>query len=418
MTSPQITLGRRITFNDSLLDSLYESINSQLCAKNIDRPFQWEEIDGTSVLFVYDTVRFVRHSGHKEISCEEFNSQSLKWELCLSAVGQYMPIMWPIKNAGASSVYQINENKVGSVVQKKVEEFYAIHPHYRENKELNKKLHYLAFVCEKKWQHRCRKSQSQNLRGAVRFWWSNFVDRSVFKTLVSVVGSQTAFPITWKYYADLTARADLKQIQSNVEKLGSARKLLAVVPYENWASASLKTIVPSQLLPLWDQIQREPLSVQTVFVTPFMDYSLSSQNLPQVWNMYDLLKNTSPKWNSRELNMIAALAENCERGGDLSWDEPSKTLDLKRIVPYIHTCVKLWRRTYPENYKKWSKESQAQWLQQSRTILEHSCTHQEFAVPSLHSFETLKSNHEKHVLETVLKENRVDTNAPKKRRAM
>lgn len=418
MTSPQIILGRRITFNDPLLDSLYESINSQLYAKNIDRPFQWEEVDGTYVLFVYDTVRFVRHRGRTDISCEEFNSQRLKWEPCFSDVGQHMPIMWPIKNAGASSVSLVNENKVGSVVQKKLEEFYALHPHYRENKELNKKLHHLAFVCEKKWQHRCRKSQSKNLRGAVRFWWANFVDRSVFKTLVSVVGSQTAFPITWKYFADLTARSDLVQIQSNVESLGAARKLLAALPYENWATASLKTIVPSTLLPIWGQIQKEPLSVQTMFVTPYMDYSWRSRNLHKIWDMYDVFKSVSSQWNPRELNMIVTLAENYEHGDGLSWEQPSKKFDAKNVVPYIHTCVKLWRRTYPDNYKKWSMESQSQWLQQSRTILEHSCIHQEFSVPTLHSFESLKSNHEKYMLETVLKENGVDINAPRKRRAM
>lgn len=418
MTSPQIVSGRRISFNDPLLDSLYESINSLLYAKNIDRPFQWEEVDGTYMLFVYDTVRFVRHLGHKEIACEEFNSRSLKWEPCSSHVGQSLPIMWPIKNAGSSGVYLINENKVGSVVQKKLEEFYALHPHYRDNKELNAKLHHLAFVCEKKWQHRCRKSQSKNLRGAVRFWWANFVDRSVFKTLVSVVGSQTAFPITWKYFADLTARIDLDQIQSNVERLGSACKLLAAEPYEKWATASLQTIVPSNLLPLWSQIQIEPMSVQTMFVTPSLDYQWSSSSLPKVWDMYDLLKSASSQWNARELNMIVTLAQNCEQDDGLSWGAPTKKLDAKRIVPYIHTCVKLWRRTYPDNYKKWSKESQGQWLQQSRAILEHSCDRQEFAVPPLQSFEPLKSNHEKHVLETVLKENGVDSAAPKKRRAM
>lgn len=418
MTSPQIVLGRRITFNDPLLDSLYESINNQLYAKNIDRPFHWEEVDGTYMLFVYDTVRFVRHAGQTDILCEEFNSQSLKWEPCGTLAAQYMPIMWPIKHAGASGVSSINENKVGSVVQKKLNEFYALHPKYRENKELNKKLHHLAFVCEKKWQHRCRKSQSKNWRGAVRFWWTNFVDRSVFKTLVSVVGSQTAFPITWKHFADLTARADLQQIQSNIESLGSARKLLAAMPYENWATASLKTLVPSTLLPIWGQIQSEPLSVQAMFVTPSLDYRWRSSNLHKVWDMYDLFKSASPQWNSRELNMVAALAENYEQDNDLSWERPSKKLDTKSMVPYIHACVKLWRRTYPDNYKKWSKEAQAQWLQQSRTILDHSCTHQEFTVPSLQSFEPLKSNHEKHMLETVLKENGVDMNAPKKRRAM
>lgn len=416
MTSPQIVLGRRITFNDPLLDSLYESINSHLYAKQIDRPFQWEEVDGTYMLFVYDTVRFVRHSGHKYISCEEFNSQSLKWEPCVSA-DQHMPVMWPIKSATASSVYAINENKVGSVVQKKVEEFYAIHPNYRENKELNKKIHHLAFVCEKKWQHRCRKSQSQNLRGAVRFWWANFVDRSVFKSLVSVVGSQTAFPITWKHFADLTVRDDLNQIQSNIEGLGSARKLLAALPYEKWATASLKTIMPSTLLTLWNQIQEEPLSVQTVFVTPSAG-QWHSLNLDKVWSMYDLFKSASNQWNSRELNMIVTLAENYERSKGLSWEAPSTKLDVKSVVPYIHTCVKLWRRTYPDNYKKWSKASQTQWLQQSRTILENSCAHQEFSVPSLDSFEDLKSNHEKHILETVLKENGVSLMAKTKRRAM
>lgn len=418
MTSPQTVSGRRITFNDPLLDSLYESINSHLYAKNIDRPFQWEQVDGTYMLFVYDTVRFVRHVGHKDIACEEFNAHSLKWEPCVSGIGQYMPVMWPIKNASASVVSLINENKVGSVVQKKVEEFYELYPQYRENKDLNKKLHYLTFVCEKKWQHRCRKSEPKNLRGAVRFWWANFVDRSVFKTLVSVVGSQTSFPITWKYFADLTARIDLDQIQSNVESLGSARKLLAVEPYEKWATASLKTIVPSELLPLWGQIQSEPLSVQTMFVTPHMSYRWPSSNLHKVWSMYEIFKSSSPQWSLRELNMIATLAENYERDKNGSWGQPSAKLDVQSVVPYIHTCVKLWRRTYPDNYKKWSKDSQGQWLQQSRTILDHSCAHRQFAVPSLNSFEDLKSNHEKHVLETVLKENGVDVNARKKRRAM
>lgn len=412
MTSPQTVLGRRVTFNDSVLDSIYNTINDELYAKNIDRPFQWEEIDGTSVIFLYERIRFVRNRLEKQIACEEFNAKTLRWEPCSSAVAHYMPVMWPLKNANAHNVHELNDYKVSAVVQKYLEKFYQIHPKYLTDPDLKKKVHHLAFVVEKKWQHRCRKSRIKNMHGAVRFWWSNFVDRSVFKTVVSVVGSQTSFPITWQYFADLTRRCDWEKIQSNIQKLGVARKRLAIISPNEWGNVSLQDVVPNKLLGVWGDIEKEPASVQEIFATPLQS-SWHTPNLKSIWNAYSQLKGASNEWDIRELNMIVSISQICEETKQF----PQKN-DIKNLVPYIHSCVKLWRETYPLEYKRWGKSYQQIWVEQAKQILQYSCEKNQFSVPDVYNFELLKSNYEKNLLETVLKNSGVVLNSPQKRRAI
>lgn len=424
MTSPQTSTGRRISFKDPELDNLYANINQELYTRNIDRPFHWEEIDGTSMLFIYDSVRFVRHRGESKVTCEIF-LPNCGWGKAPAPLARMLPVMWPIKKAQINTVALsnfLNNCTVGSVVQKHVNEFYVRHPQYKMQEDLKKNLNQMCFVCEKKWQHRKARINSINTRGAVRFWWSNFVDRSVLRTIVSVVGNRSSTSVSWKDFADLSSHPSLEKIQANLIDLGVARQSLAGQSFDQWACASLEQVVPQGLQSHWNQIQQEPVTIQETLINIFHYRGMRSSDIESVWNNYTALKNTGAKWSTRELNMLMnASCEAFETEDDIFQTKelaPIMEKTIKKTLPYISQCVKLWRRSYPQQYHKWSKENQQQWRSTMREVCEYSHEKQLFTLPPTHQFEDMRAVYEKEQINNALKENNIETNPSKRRRAM
>ena len=423
MTSPQTSTTRRISFNDSELDKLYATINQELFARNIDRPFHWEEIDGTSILFIYDAVRFVRHRGEIKVSCEIF-IPNCGWEPAPAPLARMLPVMWPIKkaqiNMGALCNF-LNNCTVGSVVQKHVNEFYLRHPQYKTQADLKKRLNQMCFVCEKKWQHRKARINTMNTRSAVRFWWSNFVDRSVLRTIVSVVGNRSSTSVSWKDFADLSSHPFLEKIQANLIDLGVARQSLAGRSFDQWACASLEHVVPQGLQNHWNQIQQEPVTIQETLINIFHHWGMSSSDIECVWNNYTALKNSGANWSTRELNMLMNVScEAFEDEDDIFQTTPrAPTMEktIKKTLPYISQCVKLWRQSYPQQYHKWSKQNQQQWRSSMRQVCDYSHEQQLFALPPTQQFEDMRCVHEKEQINNALKENG-EIKPSKRRRAM
>lgn len=428
MTSPQSLNPRKISFKDNLLDQLYTDINSELYKKSIDRPFHWEEVDGTSIMFIYDSVRFVSHRGENKIFCEMFNDTTSGWENCESKIGEYLPVMWPIKNARVNTNLLSNflsHCTVGSVVQKHLNAFYLQNPQYACDPEKKKIINHLSFVCEKKWQHRKRQVSVMNLRGANRFWWSNFVDRSVFRTLVSVVGNRSSVKVSWKDFVDLSSHTQLSKIQENVKNLGFARQSLVNIHLDQWANISLEQAVPNGLQSVWTAVQQEPPTIQETLVNITQRFSLSQSELQTIWRNYTLLKEAGSTWSTRELNMLMNVGVDfCEKSCDgmdgLNWGVgvAQKKKDIKTVLPYIHTCVKLWRASNPDLYRKWSASHQNEWRRTVIAVCKISDQNKTFSVPATPNFEPMRCMHEKNLLNEALEASGVSLDAPKRRRAM
>lgn len=422
MTSPQPSSRRRVSFKSPELDHLYAKVNEELYARNIDRPFHWEEIDGTSILFVYDCVRLVRHRGETKIACEVFNAGTSRWEDAPAEIGAKLPIMWPIKkaqiNTGLLSIF-LSNCTIGSVLQKHVNEFYLQHPEYKIQTDLKKSLNHMCFVCERKWQHRKGRISTMNARGAIRFWWTNFVDRSVLRSLVSVVGNRSSTCVSWKDFADLSSHPLLEKIQMNLQNLGVARQGLADQPLERWACVSLEQVVPKGLEKHWNHIQNEPFTIQEALVNICNNWTLSSSDSEQVWSNYTSLKNSGDKWSIRELNMLMSVSCSFVESADVF--DPTPRVDgarVKNILPYISQCVKLWRKSHPQEYQKWSRGNQHQWQSTVLQVCEYSQKNQIFTLPPTPHFEEMRCTHEKDQINNALKENGIVLQSTKRRRAM
>jgi len=403
MTASVPSVPQRIVFHDPLLDNLYFNINEELYAKQIDRPFAWEEIDGTSVIFIYNTLRFVRHKGSPIILCDVFDDAQKKWRSA-SSWGFAYPVMWPIKNANyplRSVGNNLPNCTVGAVVAHHVKKFESLYPQYATDKGLAKKLHHLMYVCHKKWLHRKKKVNSSNSRGAVRFWWSNFVDREVFKTCVSVRGCRSGETLNWKEFADLTAHPELAKIQENVRNLGSARKLLRHRSLDEWAQLSVKDLLDPSVVSVWKDILLQPATVQdSLLGSSSPIWGQSPHNMRKVWDRYSVFKAQRSEWQPRELNMLMDLSVEMENPHQEDPFGVQKQLPLSAsaISLYVEKSLRLWRQACPAAYRRWSKGERQNWMQTAQEICQHSKATGAFVIPQTAPFDYIRAYYEKSLL--------------------
>lgn len=423
--SPNSKSHRVQSFGDPLLDRLYKDINDDVFSKRLDRPFQWEEVDGTHMMFVYDCTRFVRHKGQTAVHCEVFNPQSNTWERPATSGQAFAPVMWPIKNA---SVY-VPEHRlaqqrrtVNSIVDAHTRAFFEAHPSYNTDTILRKKVLHVELVVQKKWKAKKGRVRGLNARGAVRCWWKNFVDRSVFKTLVSVVGTSTDTRLGWDEYAAFSCLPNLAAIQDNVKRLGVARLCLNRKAMHTWDNATVEELLPTELLDQWGAIQNEPLTVQEALVALVVRSVGFGRKPAQVWSAYTLLKTARPAWKPRELSMLLHAAAALDTRDDFLPCGDS-SLSVSACLPHIDTCVRLWRHSDNVSYRHWSTEAQNEWSLMAKDMLSASVACGRFALPtSSHSYKEkwgrLRAFYEKTLLEEATAGVSVPTVSSSRRRAM
>lgn len=417
--SNPIAKKRRVALKDENLLNVYNAACNELFIRQAHRPFTYDIIEGQPVLFLYDSIRFTKNPSSFNIVAEEWDIQAKEWRPVQRDLYQTdpSPIMWPIASSQSSSwiCRSLNGLNPDAVLEKHLNVLFQTHPQYKTDAGLQKSVLHLNYIFRLKWRKIVSKPE-HSFKGATKFWWDHFVDRSVFKSLVSVVGVKKAKQISWEKYCEFHNNPRLKTLQNTIQNLGPFAQLLSLSDLKFKKEINLHTVVPQVLHEHLDLIQQEPASIQQQIIFD-LSIGVNEKDIENTWLQYQKVKNDFQKWLPRELNLLWIACKKTTQSSFVSHQSDRVVIDhsLQLIKPFIL----IFKKVYPKGYRYLSFEAREDFQRMVKDVMRESEGCDKIKIPMCSSYDLLRIEVQRQHLQEAIEEssdNKDVVCTPKRRR--
>lgn len=393
---------RRVTLKDKNLLNVYNAACNELFIRQAHRPFTYDIVEGQPILYLYDTIRFTKTPNNFKIVAEEWNSHTNEWLPLQRGLYQMdpSPIMWPINSSQSNSwlCRSTSYLSADAILEKHFNVLLKTHPEYKTDKSLHKSVVQLNYVFALKWRKILNKPEN-SFKGATKFWWDHFVDRSVFKSLIDIVGVKKTKQISWEKYCEFHNNPFLKTLQKNIQDLGPFAQLLSLSDLKTQKQINFNTVVPQMLHPHLDLIREEPVSIQQQFVLDIAN-GVPDKEIEDTWLQYKKVKQQSQRWLPRELNFVWIACKKTTQSSFFA--HQSDRIMVTQSPKLIRSFIAVFKKVYPNSYRYFSFKVRSNFEQMVKDVLKESEGSDKIKIPDSSSYDLLRIEvQRKHLQESI-----------------